>query len=341
MPVHERRAHNREHHGAGNGSVRRAGSLNGSTVARARMMRAMVEIAGENGYAAASVSALLSRARVSSKTFYEHFSNADDCFIETFDECLRDLQGVVVAAYQHPGRWAERIRAAMLAALSFLEHDRPVAVLLFLEAPKVGAAIEERRARVVQILRLVVDAGRAEAGTGLTPPEITNEVVVEGAIGAVRARLAGRGREHGELLDLVNPLMGALTYCYLGSGAAGVELDQPSPVPSGSRSRPKRTRTGLLTSLPIRMTYRTVSVLSAIAENPGASNREVADAAGIRDQGQISRLLSRLAEHELIRNDGGQEGWAPKGWHLTMRGREVERVVRLGHSVEATRAASP
>jgi AcrR family transcriptional regulator len=291
----------------------------------------MVDIACEHGYAAASVSALLGRARVSSKTFYEHFSSADDCFVETFDECVRDLQGVVAAAYQRPGRWADRIRAAMQAALSFLEHDRPVAVLLFLEAPKVGAEIEERRARIVQILRVVVDAGRAEAGTELTPPEITNEVVVEGAIGAVRARLARP--ERGALLDLVNPLMGVLTYSYLGSGAARVELDRPSPVPSGSGSRPKRTKTGLLTSLPIRMTYRTVSVLSAIAQNPGASNREVADAAGIRDQGQISRLLSRLAEHELIRNDGGQEGWAPKGWHLTARGQEVERIVRLGHSV--------
>ena len=41
----------------------------------------------------------------------------------------------------------------------------------------------------------------------------------------------------------------------------------------------------------MRLTYRTVRVLGAVGEHPGASNREIAERAGISDQGQISKLL--------------------------------------------------
>ncbi len=52
----------------------------------------------------------------------------------------------------------------------------------------------------------------------------------------------------------------------------------------------------------MRLTYRTVRVLMAIAELPGGSNREVAERAGIVDQGQISKMLTRLEYQGLIVN---------------------------------------
>ncbi len=76
------------------------------------------------------------------------------------------------------------------------------------------------------------------------------------------------------------------------------------------------------------MTYRTLRVLAAIAEHPGSSNREVSDAAGISDQGQISRVLARLQALELIRNDGEQATWAPNEWRLTAKGEQVRHTTR-------------
>jgi hypothetical protein len=67
-----------------------------------------------------------------------------------------------------------------------------------------------------------------------------------------------------------------------------------------------------------------------IAAHPGASNREIAEGSGIIDQGQISKLLTRLARLKLIQNTGGgQEKGAANAWHLTGRGAEVERATRL------------
>ena len=79
----------------------------------------------------------------------------------------------------------------------------------------------------------------------------------------------------------------------------------------------------------MRLTYRTVRVLTFVGEHPGASNREVAEGAGIADQGQISKLLTRLERLRLVRNLGeGQIKGAANEWYLTDRGGQVERATR-------------
>jgi len=292
------------------------------------MIKAMLDVVSEEGYAGASVTAIVSRARVSSKTFYANFECVEDCFLSAFDDCLAEIRGVVGPAYQRQGRWSGRVRAALEALLAFLEEDRAIAVLIFLEAPKAGEAVQERRARVVENLRLIVDAGRSEGKVGIMPPDLTNEVVVEGSIATIQARLSRL--DPTSLMELVNPLMSVIAYSYLGSSAAAKELEQQAAdLPAAtSGTKTAATRNDLLAAIPMRITYRTLRVLTAISVTPGACNREIADAAGITDQGQISKLLSRLEGLELVRNEADEPSWTPNGWHLTPRGVEVEREIR-------------
>jgi DNA-binding MarR family transcriptional regulator len=88
-----------------------------------------------------------------------------------------------------------------------------------------------------------------------------------------------------------------------------------------------------------RLTVRTHLVLTAIARlgerellpSPSPSNVEVARAAGIADQAQISRMLKRLEGHGLLRNSGGAGAGAgaPNAWVLTPRGEALIRVSRV------------
>ncbi len=89
----------------------------------------------------------------------------------------------------------------------------------------------------------------------------------------------------------------------------------------------------------MRLTYRTVRVLSAIAECPGASNRAIGIAAGVQDQGQISKLLGRVERIGLVANTGlGPGTGAPNSWTLTDMGRQVVHAIRAhGTSTEAPR----
>jgi hypothetical protein len=53
------------------------------------------------------------------------------------------------------------------------------------------------------------------------------------------------------------------------------------------------------------------------------------DAAGVSDQGQISKLLLRLQNLGLICNSGdGPAKGEPNAWQLTSKGQEVEHTIR-------------
>ena len=161
------------------------------------------------------------------------------------------------------------------------------------------------------------------------PPEVT----AEGVVGAVSAVLHARVLDGSEepLFSLLGQLMSMLVLPYLGADAAAAELSRPAPElarPRGSRRRARRNGDPL-EGLKMRLTYRTVRVLMVIADLPGASNREIAERSGIADQGQISKLLGRLARLELVENTGdGQEKGAANAWRLTARGQAVERATR-------------
>lgn len=75
----------------------------------------------------------------------------------------------------------------------------------------------------------------------------------------------------------------------------------------------------------MRLTCRTMRVLAAIAAQPGCSNREVSEAAGITDQGQVSKLLRRLERLGLIANDLADYKLRPSNaWRLTDKGQRFK-----------------
>jgi DNA-binding MarR family transcriptional regulator len=135
--------------------------------------------------------------------------------------------------------------------------------------------------------------------------------------------------EGSKLIDLYGELMSLITLPYLGAASAGRELHKPPPSPHAVVSPADLwpAAASVREHAGARMTYRTVRVLRAIAELPAASNREVAERAGIVDQGQISKILTRLEYQGLIVNRGGSgpARGTPNSWWLTERGEALER----------------
>jgi hypothetical protein len=140
-------------------------------------------------------------------------------------------------------------------------------------------------------------------------------------------------------MELLGPLMNLVLLPYMGAAKAGRELSRLAPAPAaGLAGEDGHGRRAYATELALgevgmRVTYRTARVLRAIGERPGASNREVAEQAGIVDQGQISRLLSRLESLGLVVNQGvGLGGSSTRGtanaWLLTARGEQLQRGVQ-------------
>ena len=296
-------------------------------VQRARILAAAVGIASELGYGAMSTARVSARAGVSRKTFYELFENREDCFLAVFDEAVDRATVVAQRAALKQGIWREQVRAGLRALLGFVGDEPGLGALLIVDALGAGPRVLERRAQGLAILSKIVDQGRGEVKTGGGPPSLT----AEGVVGAVLSVLHGRLLEQhpGSVTDLLNPLMGMIVLPYLGQGAAAKELERSAPrVPRTPRRTPRGAVGHPLQGLEMRLTYRTLRVVSAISEQPGVCNREVAERAGVADQGQISKLLTRLERLGLAENTGdGQVKGEPNAWRLTPKGRRLAQSI--------------
>jgi AcrR family transcriptional regulator/DNA-binding MarR family transcriptional regulator len=297
-------------------------------IQRSRMLSAAVEAVEDVGYARMTVAEVISRARVSRKTFYDVFTDREDCFLAAFEQALAQGRMVAQDAYRRESSWREGTRAALARVLMLMDEEPGLAKLCVVEALGAGERVLERRAELLEELAQVIDRGRSVANGTREPPEVTAEGVVGAIFAVLHTRVLDRGTE--PLTNLLGSLMSMIVLPYLGTRAAGRELSRPAPeLPSEARRRTPVRRKDPLEGLNMRLTYRTVRVLMVIAEHPGASNREIAEGSGIVDQGQISKLLNRLARLKLVENLGeGQEKGAANAWHLTPRGAQVERATR-------------
>lgn len=296
-------------------------------IQRSRMLAAAVEAVGEMGYSRMTVAQVISRARVSRKTFYDVFNDREDCFLAAFEQALSQARTIAAEAYAEESNWRDGVRGALARLLMFMDEEPGLAKLCIVEALGAGERVLERRARVLDELAQVIDRGRDATSATREPPDVT----AEGVVGAIFAVLHTRVLEPGEqpLTDLLGSLMSMIVLPYLGARAAGRELTRPPLEASEVRPRALARQKDPLEGLNMRLTYRTVRVLMVIAEHSGASNREIAEGSGIIDQGQISKLLNRLARLKLVENHGeGQEKGAANAWHLTARGAQVERATR-------------
>jgi AcrR family transcriptional regulator len=292
-------------------------------IQRARMLSAMFEEVAERGAANVTVAHVVARSGVPRRTFYDLFVDREDCFLAAFDEAIQRIASAVVPACEQPAIWREKIRAGLTALLEFLDYEPGMGRLVVVETLGAGPRALERRQRVLAQIVTTVEEGRLEANKGDGPPPLTAEGIVGAVFSLIHSRLSD-GRD-GRLVELLNPLMSMIVLPYLGLAAARKELQRPVPKPSDES---RRTAPDPLRELEMRLTYRTIRALMAIASRSGSSNRTIAELSGITDQGQISKLLTRLQRLGLIENTGaGLTRGEPNAWALTDKGREVEYAI--------------
>jgi AcrR family transcriptional regulator len=326
-------------------------------IQRSRILAAMVEISAERGAANVTVAHIVERAGVSRRTFYELYSDREECFLGAFDAAIARASRYVLDGYRPEARWAERLRTALTGLLTFLTYERGAGQLLVVGSLGAGAPALERRGRVLAQIFTLVDQGRTETKAGAELPPLTAEGIVGGVLSVLHSRLLAprdgglacslvprhgvppaasdscEGDPDGDsLLHLTGPLMSMIVLPYLGAAAARRELARPVPASLGLR---KLTPADPLRDVQMRLTYRTVRVLMAVAALGGRgshpSNREVGLASDMQDQGQISKLLTRLSRLGLIENTGaGLARGAPNAWMLTPKGQEIERAIGEG-----------
>ena len=286
------------------------------------LAEAMVERGAGGGVTAAEV---IARSGVSAQAFREEFPDREACLLAALELGVERARRRVLSAYDAESRWLDAVKAGLVAFLRFLEQEQALGRLLVVYSLSGGEAVVRRRLELLAVLAEAVDRGRLEGPAGRQQPPA---VIAEGVVGAVLAILQNRLLADGEVvvMDLFGALVSIIVLPYLGAGIARRELLRPPPRIRSAASVEASEAGAAGDRDDGRITYRTARVLSSIAAYPGASNREVAERAGIVDQGQISKLLNRLQARGLIaRLSEGRTRGVPNSWRLTERGELVLR----------------
>ena len=195
---------------------------------RGRLLTATFALVGERGYEGVSARSVSERAGVSNRTFYECFSDREDCFLAAFNHARR-WSGVGGACGLGCRSWVGRRGCVRALAALLLALDRE---------PAVGAAGVRRGARGGSAGAGASGAAcwRVWRGSSIGVVRMRGRrrgcrvLVAEGVVGATFGVIHARLLElrPGPLIGLLGSLMATIVLPYRGSAAAAKELERPS-----------------------------------------------------------------------------------------------------------------
>jgi AcrR family transcriptional regulator len=174
---------------------------------RERLLDALANVVAEKGYANTRVADITDYAGVSRKTFYELFSDKEDCFLAAYDAITALLMarmarrlGAVPA-----GSWEVRVRALLGEFLGFLAAEPAFARMCIVEVLGSGPAGLARRDAAIEAFVPIVDQlPRSQPGSEQWLSPVTPVFVTGGILEVVYAAI--RRDETETLPDLEDDL---------------------------------------------------------------------------------------------------------------------------------------
>ena len=151
---------------------------------RQRLLDAMSLVVARKGYAETTIADIAAEARVSKRTFYEHFGNKAECLIALYLAASDQALAALRAAIDPARDWHEQVEDAVQAYLSTLACNPPLVRTLVLEILHLGAeGLKVRRRVNHDIARFIVDVVRPRLPSRARPPAL-----LETAAGAAPRR---------------------------------------------------------------------------------------------------------------------------------------------------------
>jgi AcrR family transcriptional regulator len=117
---------------------------------RDRVVLGMVAAVAERGYAATTITDVVRHARVSRRTFYEHFADKEACFLAAYDAVSDSVLAAIDEAASGASGWEEQILASVRAYLGALAAEPAVARVFIVDILSAGPAALARRREVLR-----------------------------------------------------------------------------------------------------------------------------------------------------------------------------------------------
>jgi AcrR family transcriptional regulator len=165
-------------------SHRQVGPLLSDRAQRAKLLEAMTQLVAEKGYAAATVTDAVRRARVSRGTFYELFDSKQACLVAAYELGIEVLEQHISDAVRDAADWREELRLGFRAYLRALSTEPLFARVHLLEWEVLGRDRDQATRRFVRrYAKTFARSGRP------VPPDDALFALTAGIDQLVRARL--------------------------------------------------------------------------------------------------------------------------------------------------------
>jgi AcrR family transcriptional regulator len=105
---------------------------------RGRLMLAMAQSITEKGFGQTVVADVVRIARVSRRTFYEHFDDREDCFLAICDSFTAKAGELIAEAADPALPWREQVRAGIEVHTALLMANPPLTRSFFFEIYSTG-----------------------------------------------------------------------------------------------------------------------------------------------------------------------------------------------------------
>lgn len=207
---------------------------------RESIVRALIDLTAENGYAGTTIEMVLVHAGVDREAFERHFRNRSDCFFSVWDEVSQEWIENLTEAFRVEDRWLDGLRAMLYRAVSIAGSD-PNRAAFEIEVLAAGQGARARRDMTLRCFAALIDEGRLAMRDHQLIPHTTAEALAGSAYCQIQAKIAAGA--HSELLSLVPELAASIALPYLGSAALAEVTVEPTAI-EGDGQAVKATRTG-------------------------------------------------------------------------------------------------
>jgi AcrR family transcriptional regulator len=216
---------------------------------RERMLAGIVTATNRDGYARMNVSSVIAVAGVSRRTFYEHFTDKDDCFLAALADVQDRLTTEVSHAVddEHP---QHAMRATVRALVRFTSTQPAMARFLTNEAMAGGPAALDARDLGIAAIETMIERSYHASGTAGLVPDFSSRILLGGIYRLLAARLRRGEAGHPHVLKRLLGWIGS----YEGPAGEGrwrtlepahtpppspfipeAPLSAPAPLPRGRR----------------------------------------------------------------------------------------------------------
>jgi AcrR family transcriptional regulator len=163
---------------------------------RGRIHAATIELVDEDGYEALTVARIVSAAGVSKRTFYENFSDKEDCFLATYDLIVRHTAREILAAQRRHDDGRAQIRSGIFTFVREVAANPEAARVALVEIYNAGPAGLERMNHTSGLFETLVTETSTRVDDEAKLPPLMVKGIVAGIVRVARARLmVGRERE--------------------------------------------------------------------------------------------------------------------------------------------------